>query len=379
MKKIVWIMVAILVVVGLVACTGTTTPTSTPQAPATMNPSAQASTAAQASAVNSNAGVSAAPKGTGVYAYPLFGSKTPAAQVKIGYSELSSADPWRVAQIGSMQSEADKRGANYTMIDAQNKADKQLADIEDLVAQGCQFIFFSPLNTDGFQAALDAAKAKQVPIVTIDREVTGVYGTDMVCAVLADFIIQGLNCAQWLDANIQGDINVVQITGQPGGSDVRDRTKGFADEMAKINAKGGHKMTIVASQNGQWSRTVTQSVLQNVIQSVGKTGFNAIYCQNDEMAMGAALALKAAGIPVGTDAGGVQIVTVDGQKQAIQYVVDGKIAFISTCTPLFGPAAFGILDDYLNGKQEPNIVYNQEKKITIANAADEYKVAWGNP
>ena len=198
----------------------------------------------------------------------------------------------------------------------------------------------------------------------------------MVCTVLADFITQAVNCATWLDENIPGDIKVVQITGQPGGSDVRDRTAGFAQTMEKINAAGKHKIEIVSSQNGQWSRTETQKLMQNIIQSLGKDGFNAVYAQNDEMAMGAVLALKAAGIKVGAE--GVKVVTVDGQKQAIQYVVNGEISCISTCTPLFGPSAFTALEDYLQGKELPKIIYNKEKVITQANAAEEIKTAWGN-
>jgi ribose transport system substrate-binding protein len=311
---------------------------------------------------------------TGTAAYPGVGGGIPA-DLKVGFSELSIADPWRVAQVGSMQAEADKRGINYVMTDGQNKQDKQVSDIEDLIAQGCNFIFLAPLNMEGFAPAVEKAKEKKIPIICIDREISGTPGEDFVCTVLSDFVLQGTNCANWLDKNVEGDLKVVQITGQPGGSDVRDRTNGFASAMEKINASG-HKMEIVSSQNGKWSRTETQKILQNIIQSLGKDGFNAIYAQNDEMALGAVQALKKAGIKVGE--GGVRIVTVDGQKQAVQAVIDGDISCISTCTPLFGPAAFATMERYYNGEELPPIVYNTEKVITKENAAEEIKVAWGD-
>jgi ribose transport system substrate-binding protein len=311
---------------------------------------------------------------TGTAAYPGVGEGIPA-NLKVGFSELSIADPWRVAQVASMQAEADRRGISYVMTDAQNKQDKQVADIEDLIAQGCNFIFLAPLNVEGFEPAVEKAKEKQIPIICIDREIAGTPGIDVVTTVLSDFIKQGADCANWLDKNVKGDLKVVQITGQPGGSDVRDRTNGFAASMEKINASG-HKMEIVSSQNGKWSRTETQKVLQNIIQSLGKDGFNAIYAQNDEMALGAVQALKKAGIKVGE--GGVHVVTVDGQRQAVQAVIDGDISCISTCTPLFGPAAFATLERYYNGEDLPPIVYNTEKVITKENAAEEIKVAWGD-
>ena len=309
-----------------------------------------------------------------VWSYPGVGGGIPA-DLKVGFSELSISDPWRVAQVASMQAEADRRGINYVMTDAQNRQDKQISDIEDLIAQGCNFLFVAPLNVEGWESVLELAKERKIPVICIDREVAGTPGIDVVTTVLADFIVQGAECANWLGENIKGDIKVVQITGQPGGSDVRDRTKGFADAMEKINASG-HKMEIVSSQNGRWSRTETQRLLQNVIQSLGKDGFNAVYAQNDEMALGAVQALRRAGIKVGE--GGVHVVTVDGQKQAVQAVIDGDISAISTCTPLFGPAAFETLERYYKGEAIPPIVYNDEKLITKENAAQEILVAWGD-
>jgi ribose transport system substrate-binding protein len=311
---------------------------------------------------------------TGVYTYPGVGDGIPK-DLKVGFSELSIADPWRVAQVASMQAEADRRGISYVMTDGQNRQDKQVSDIEDLLSQGCNFIFIAPLNFEGFDPAVEKANEKKVPIILIDREIAGTPGTDFVTTVLSDFLLQGRNCAEWLDKNIKEDLKVVQITGQPGGSDVRDRTNGFAEAMEKISASG-HKMEVVSSQNGKWSRTETQKVLQNIIQSLGKDGFNAIYAQNDEMALGAVQALKQAGIKVGE--GGVHVVTVDGQKQAVQAVVDGDISCISTCTPLFGPAAFATLEKFYNGEDLPPIVYNTEKIVTKENAAEEVKVAWGD-
>lgn len=373
MKKVVCFLVSLFILVSLIAgCgSGTSEPSkaSTAQAPV-----AEKSADSKASASAPSESAAPAAGKTGTAAYPGVGSGIPK-DLKVGFSELSISDPWRVAQVESMRAEAEKRGINYIMTDAQNKQDKQLADIEDLLSQGCDFIFLAPLNIEGFGPAIEKAKEKKVPIICIDREISGTPGQDFVCTILADFIVQGKNCAEWLGNNIQGDIKVVQITGQPGGSDVRDRTKGFGDKMAEINTSG-HKMEIVASQNGKWSRTETQKVLQNVIQSLGKDGFNAIYAQNDEMALGAAQALHKAGIKVGE--GGVHIVTVDGQKKAVQAIIDGDISCISTCTPLFGPAAFKALEDYYNGKEMPSIIYNDEKIITKENAAEEVKIAWGN-
>ena len=191
---------------------------------------------------------------TGTAAYPGVGGGIPA-NLKVGFSELSISDPWRVAQVASMQAEADRRGINYVMTDAQNKQDKQVSDIEDLIAQGCNFIFLAPLNVEGFEPAVEKAKEKQVPIVCIDREIAGTPGIDMVTTVLSDFILQGTNCANWLDKNVKGDLKVVQITGQPGGSDVRDRTNGFAAAMERSTLRATRwRSSLPRTANGREQR-----------------------------------------------------------------------------------------------------------------------------
>ena len=64
---------------------------------------------------------------------------------------------------------------------------------------------------------------------------------------------------------------------------------------------------------------------------------NVVYAHNDEMAMGAIAALEAAGKVPGKD---VLVLSIDGGKEAVQAVVDGKIDAVVECNPRFGPKAF---------------------------------------
>lgn len=286
------------------------------------------------------------------------------ADLKVGFSELDIDGAWRICQTDSMQEEADARGYNYVMTNAEYDTEKQVADVEDLIAQGCNFLFIAPIDMDAIVPALDAAKEKEIPVILLDREATGTWGEDWLTTIIADYVLQGEMCGEWIVENndMEQDVKIVEITGVEGGSDVRDRAQGLRNVVDEHD-----NIEIVASQSGDWSRTTAQEVMENIIQSTGGD-FDVVYCHNDEMALGVVLALKAAGIKPGED---VQIVAIDGQAEAIEGIIVGEINCIATCSPRFGPAAFDAMESYLAGEELPEKVINNETLITAENAEEQ--------
>ncbi len=283
--------------------------------------------------------------------------------LKIGFSELNIADPWRIAQVDSMQSVAKERGYNIITTNAELKAEKQIADVEDLLTQGVDYLFIAPMDVEAIVPALTAAKAKKVPVILLDRQAKGVWPEDFLTTIIADYVKQGRECAKWLNERLgSADIKVVEITGRVGGSDGRDRAAGFREGM-----KANPKMSIIASQSGDWSRAEAQKVMQNIIQSTGGK-FNAVYCHNDEMALGVVLALRAAGLRPNQD---VYVLAIDGQKEAVESIIDGDISAIYTCNPRFGPAACDALERHIAGEKLPEFIINPEYMIDDTNAAEK--------
>lgn len=298
-------------------------------------------------------------------AEPAEEAEAPAAasNLKVGFSELDIDGAWRICQTESMQEQADARGYDYVMTNAEYDTEKQVADVEDLLAQGCNFLFIAPINMDAVVPALDAAKAANVPVILLDREATGTWGEDWLTTIIADYVLQGEMCGQWIVDNVGEDgAKIVEITGVEGGSDVRDRAQGLRNIVEKTD-----NIEIVASQSGEWSRTTAQEVMENIIQSTGGD-FNVVYCHNDEMALGVVLALKAAGIKPGED---VKIVAIDGQAEAIEGIIAGEINCIATCSPRFGPAAFDAMEKYQAGGSLPEKIINTETLITAENAEEQ--------
>ena len=282
---------------------------------------------------------------------------------RVGFSELAIDGAWRVAQVESMEAVAKEKGYEFVMANAELDTAKQLSDVEDLLAQNPDFLFIAPMDMEAIVPALDAAKAKGVPVILLDREAAAKAGEDYICTILADYLWQGEVCADWLNENGGADTyKIVQITGKVGGSDVRDRQGGFETGVAKYD-----NMEIVVTQSGEWSRTEAQKVMQNIIQSTGGD-FNVVYCHNDEMALGVVLALKAAGMNPGKD---VKVIAIDGQAEAVEAVIAGEINCIATCNPRFGPKAFETMEKYLAGETLDEIIYNSEYVIDSTNAQEK--------
>ncbi len=288
--------------------------------------------------------------------------------LKIGFSELDIDGAWRITQVESMEEEAAARGYDYMMTNAEYDTEKQVADVEDLLAQDVDFLFIAPIDMDAIVPALSAAKEAGVPVILLDREATGTWGEDWLTTIIADYVQQGEMCGQWLVDNMgDEEVKIVEITGVVGGSDVRDRAQGIRNIVDQHD-----NMSIVATQTGEWSRSTAQEVMENIIQSTGGD-FNVVYCHNDEMALGAVLALKAAGMNPGTD---VKVIAIDGQAEAVEAIIAGEMNAIATCSPRFGKAAFDALEKYLAGETFEQYIINSETLITIDNAEEQLPLAF---
>ncbi|HEV7837290.1 MAG TPA: ABC transporter substrate-binding protein, partial [Gemmatimonadaceae bacterium] len=257
----------------------------------------------------------------------------------VGFSQMESNNPWRIAQTKSLRDEAAKKGVSLVVTDAQGQTSKQVSDVEDLIAQRVNVILLAPREFEGLTPALAAAKKANIPVILVDREAAGKAGEDFVTFLGSNFIEQGRRAAEWLATATNGKANIVELTLTPGSSVARDRAAGFREGLAKYPG-----MKIIASQTGDASRAKGQAVMQNLVQSLGNK-ITAVYAHNDEMALGAIQALKDAGKKPGTD---VTVVSIDGEKAGLEAIQRGDLAVTVESNPRFGPLAFETIDKLRN-------------------------------
>ena len=100
---------------------------------------------------------------------------------------------------------------------------------------------------------------------------------------------------------------------------------------------------------------------------------DAIYAHNDEMALGAIAALEAAGKKPGKD---VTVVSIDGEKDALQAIVEGKLGASVECNPRFGPVAFKTMQRYAKGEKIPPKIINHDNFYDSENAKSEVANAY---
>ncbi|OXM57012.1 LacI family transcriptional regulator [Amycolatopsis thailandensis] len=334
---------------ALTACTSRETQQSAPSG---------AGPAASAAPSQAAAGPGCAREKTG---YPQVDVKN----AVVGFSQSEKeANPFRIAETQSIKDEAAKLGIpadKLLVTNAQSDLNKQVSDIKSLLDRGAQLLIVAPLNSDGLQPALDAAKAKKVPVVTIDRKVTSQPCSDYLTFIGSNFVEQGKRAAQEMVKATGGTGKVAILLGASGNNVTTDRTKGFKDEIA---ATAG--IQIVAEQTGEFDRSKGQAVMEQLIQS--NPEITAVYAENDEMGIGAVTALKAAGKTPGKD---VKVVSIDGTRNAVQLIADGSYNAVIESNPRFGPLAFSTLADFAAGKEIPATVVISDDQYDSANAAQK--------
>jgi len=277
----------------------------------------------------------------------------------VGFSQMESDNPWRIAETKSLRDEAAKRGAQLVVTDAQGQTAKQVSDVEDLIARRVDIILLAPREFEGLAPALQAASRAKIPVILVDRAARGTAGRDYITLLASNFIEQGQRAAAWLATATNGQAQIVELTGTPGSSVAADRAKGFRDGIATYSG-----MTILASQTGNFTRAQGERVMQNIAQSLGSR-ITAVYAHNDEMALGAIQALKAAGRKPGQD---VIVVSVDGQRAALEAIIAGELGATVESNPRFGPLAFDTIEKYLRREQIPPQIVLTDRLFDKTNA-----------
>ena len=289
---------------------------------------------------------------------------------KVGFAQMESNNPWRIAETKSFHDTAESCNWDLIATDAAGSAAKQVADVDSMIAQGIDVLFLPPREEKPLLPAVMKAQGAGIPVFLVDRSVdpdVAKPGEHFVAFLGSDFIEQGGRAAEWLIENFEGDKGViVELEGTTGSSPANDRKQGFDERIVEDD-----RFEIVASQTGDFARDMGRQVMETLLQA--HPDVNVVYAHNDEMAIGAIQALELAGRKPGED---VTIVSIDGTRDALQAIIDGKMGVTVESSPFFGPLACEVMRKYAAGEEIPGWVEVEDRIFTADNAADHIDEAY---
>jgi simple sugar transport system substrate-binding protein len=259
----------------------------------------------------------------------------------VGFIQTGSESPWRVANTASFTDTATADGITLKVFDSQDSFQNQIAGFHQFISDlSVNVIVLDPVDTTGYDAVLKQAKAAGKVVVIEDLKIDAdpsLYTS----YVGPDFVAEGQNAATAMCGLLTGFTadkhNVVEITGAVGDAIGMDRGEGFRDKM------GDCGITIPAgfSQSGDWSVAQSKSVMTAMLKKT--KNIQGVFAQDDEEAIGAIQAIKAAGLKPGKD---IMVVGIDATADGFNALIAGDLGADIEYNPLLAPQVY---DTALNG------------------------------
>jgi ribose transport system substrate-binding protein len=288
-----------------------------------------------------------------------------AAKWKVGFSQCTTLEPWRVQFNKDIQAEAKNQpDVDLVITDGQDKTEKQVADCENLVVQQVNVLLISPKESAGLTGVVEKAIDAKIPVIVLDRNVdtkriTQFIGGDNVAIGRA----AGEHAVKLLGGPGKAAGNVVEIWGGMGTQPAHDRHDGF---HVFTDKEPGIK-NLLNNQSGDWKQDKAYNIMTTALRNNEK--IDLVYGHNDPMAYGAYLAAKDAG----RDKDIKFIIGIDGlPDEGVTWVSKGQL----TATFLYAtPGAEGLRQavKLLKGEKLEPVITLPTMLITKDNAPDILK------
>lgn len=227
---------------------------------------------------------------------------------RIGMSLSTLNNPFFLQMRDGAQAEADEAGVELVVTDAQDDASQQADQIQNFVSTGVAAMVINPVDSDAAGPPVGGANNADIPVVAADR---GVNEAHVETLVASDNVEGGRLAAQELADAIGEEGRIVVLQGTPGTSASRERGSGFEEGIAEFP-----DIEVVARQPADFDRSKGLDVMTNMLQ--GNGDIDAVFAENDEMALGAAAALSSRGEEA-------VVIGFDGTPEGLEAVAEGTL------------------------------------------------------
>ena len=281
----------------------------------------------------------------------------------VAFTVPTMNNPFFVDQIAGAQKAADERGIELISTGADNDVTQQIQQIEDYITQEVDGMIVHAVDTTGIVTGIEALNSAEIPVVTTAEKPTG---GEVTCAVTWDNYQDGYNAGTYIAEALGGSGKVCELSGVAGQQSSREKSQGFQDAIAEYP-----DIELLGSQPAQFDRAIAMSVMENFLQSFEE--INAVYASNDEMALGAIQAIKAA-----DRMDEIMVMGNDGTADAISAIEAGEMA-VSNATPPYiqGYCAVDMMYRALQGEDIPDTIIEQSTIITKDNLDEADHILFG--
>ncbi len=306
-------------------------------------------------------------------------TQPPAAKtVTIAYSQAELVNAWRVTNQKDMEAQVKQAGYKLITADANQDPSKQLADVENMLAQKPDCLVVSPLESKASAPVVQLAATAKVPLVIIDRTIESEPGQDFYkTEITQSHVLSGKLLAEKTVELLKAKYgsakgNVVHVQGLAGASPVIDANKGWDEVM-----KAYPDIKVVATSDAGFTKDGGMKVMDDFLQRFPKGQIDVVRSDYSDMTMGALEAIKNAGR---TELLGF-VLGEGGHIKAIEAVVAGDIARETQTPPYFGAKSVASCQAILAGKsvdarQQVDIkVFDASKKADAQAYLDQIKAA----
>lgn len=208
---------------------------------------------------------------------------------KIGLA-MANQDTFLAYMSDALLAHAKKVGANVQMEVAGDDVGKQLSQIQNFIAQKVEAIIVNPVDTDATPKMTKMVSDAGIPLIYVNRKPADFEKLPKgVAWVASDEKVSGTLQTQEVCRVMKGKGNIVVLMGELSNEAARTRTKDIEEVLATKECSG---IKILDKREGKWQRTAGNDITTNWLSTGMK--FDAIIANNDEMAIGAIQALKAA-------------------------------------------------------------------------------------
>lgn len=254
-------------------------------------------------------------------------------KLKVGVSLSTLNNPFFVSIREGVEEAAKDKDVETVITDAQNDSSSQNNQVEDLITQKVDLIIINPVDSTAISSSVKKANEANIPVICVDRSSDE---GEIVSFISSNNIEGGKLAGEFILEKAGKDAKVIQLEGIPGASSTRERGEGFKKATDE-------KIDLVASQTANFDRAEGMTVMENLLQA--QPDVKAVFCQNDEMALGASEAIKASGKDI-------VLVGFDGNEDAINAVKEGTMtATVAQKPKEMGKIALETAVKYLKGEK----------------------------